>query len=193
MKTTTLKIILLITLAAFLISFEMPAGWFKAGSKSDSYDMGIDKGAGMDGKNAASIKSVDKVIEGYGTLMQSANADKFIGKRIRLSGYIKSQNVSEKAGFWLRIGQANSQSFLAFDNMMDRAVTGTTDWKKHEIVLDVPEGASQISYGALLRGTGQIWFDKLNFEIVDTNVPTTGKKADRVKVKDEPMNLDFED
>ena len=77
--------------------------------------------------------------------------------------------------------------------MMDRAVTGTTEWKKYEIVLDVPEGASQISYGALLRGTGQIWFDKLNFEIVDTNVPTTGKKADRVKVKDEPMNLDFEE
>lgn len=192
MKTTTLKILCLLFLAIFLISFEIPAGWFKAGSKSDSYDMGIDKGSGMDGKNAASIKSVDKIIEGYGTLMQSANAEKFIGKRIRLSGYIKSVNVTEKAGFWMRVGQANSLSFLAFDNMMDRAVTGSTDWKKYEIVLDVPEGASQISYGALLRGTGQIWFDNLNFEVVDTTVPVTGKKADRVKVKDEPMNLDFE-
>ncbi len=146
----------------------------------------------MDGKNAASIKSVDKIIEGYGTLMQSANADKFIGKRIRLSGYIKSQNVSEKAGFWLRIGQANSQSFLAFDSMMDRAVTGTTDWKKYEIVLDVPEGLANFLWRIASRNR-QIWFDKLNFEIVDTNVPTTGKKADRVKVKDEPMNLDFEE
>lgn len=192
MKTTTLKIILLISLAAFLISFETPAGWFKAGNKAESYDMGIDKGSGMDGKNAATIKSMDKEIDGYGTLMQSSSPEKFKGKRIRLSGYIKSAGVNEKAGFWLRIGQANSQNFLAFDNMMDRAVTGTTDWKKYEIVLDVPDAASQISYGALLRGTGQIWFDSLTFEVVDSNVPTTGKKADRVKVKDEPMNLDFE-
>ena len=192
MKTFTLKILLLVGILLLFLSFEVPSGWFKAGSKTESYDMGIDKGSGMDGKNAATIKSVDKEIDGYGTLMQSFDPEKFRGKRIRLTGHIKSTNVAEKAGFWLRVGQANSQNFLAFDNMMDRPIVGTTDWKKYEIVLDVPEAASKISYGALLRGTGQIWFDKLSFEIVDTSTPTTGKKADRIKVKDEPMNLDFE-
>lgn len=192
MKTITLKAILFIALIFMLLAFEIPSGWFKAGSKSDSYEMGIDKGAGMDGKNAATIKSIENVVEGYGTLMQSSSPDKFKGKRIRLSGYIKTLDVSGKAGFWLRIGQANSQNFLAFDNMMDRPVVGTNDWKKYDIVLDVSDKASKISYGALLRGTGQMWFDKLTFEVVDNSVPTTGKKIETVKIVSEPLNLDFE-
>lgn len=192
MKNSTILRFLLFGLSLLLISFEIPSGWFKAGSKSDSYEMTIEKGAGMDGKNAATIKSVDKVIEGYGTLMQSSSPEKFKGKRIRLSGYIKTSDVLEKAGFWLRVSQANSESFLAFDNMMDRPVSGTTDWKKYTIVLDVSEKASKISYGALLRGTGQVWFDKLTFEIVDASVPTTGKKIEKVKIVSEPLNLDFE-
>jgi hypothetical protein len=69
--------------------------------------------------------------------------------------------------------------------MEERAIKGTTDWKKYEIVLDVPLNASNIGFGALLSETGQIWLEKLNFEIVDTTVPTTGKK------RDEP-NLDFD-
>jgi hypothetical protein len=35
-----------------LLSFDEPKGWFKAGSLPKSYDMGIDKGAAQDGKNA---------------------------------------------------------------------------------------------------------------------------------------------
>lgn len=192
MKTITLKFFLLFSVTLFLLAFEVPSGWFKAGSRSDSYDMSIEKGAGMDGKNAATIRSVDKIIDGYGTLMQSSSSDKFKGKRIRLSGYIKTAEVTEKAGFWLRVSQPNSQSFLAFDNMMDRPVSGTTDWKKYEIVLDVSDKSSKISYGALLRGTGQLWFDKLTFEVVDTSVPTTGKKLEKLKIVNEPLNLDFE-
>ena len=191
MKTITLKLFF-IGLALSLLAFELPSGWFKAGSKSDSYEMTIEKGAGLDGKNAATIKSIEKVIDGYGTLMQSASSDKFKGKRIRLSGYLKTSEVTEKAGFWFRVGQPNSQSFLAFDNMMDRPVTGTTDWKKYEIVLDVSDKSSRISYGALLRGTGQVWFDKLTFEVVDKAVPTTGKKIEKIKIVSEPLNLDFE-
>ena len=64
--------------------------------------------------------------------------------------------------------------FLSFDNMSDRPIVGTTDWKKYDIVLDVPNNASNIAFGALLSGTGQIWFEKLTFEIVDTSVKTTG-------------------
>jgi len=192
MKTITLKAIFFIAVIFMLLAFEIPSGLFKAGSKSDSYEMGLDKCAGMDGKNAATIKSVEDIVDGYGTLMQSSSPDKFKGKRIRLSGYIKTSDVTGKAGFWLRIGQANSQSFLAFDNMMERPVVGTTDWKKYDIVLDVSDKASKISYGALLRGTGQMWFDKLTFEVVDASVPTTGKKIINVKTVSEPLNLDFE-
>ena len=155
--------------------------------------MGIDKGSGQDGKNAATIKSVEEKIEGFGTLMQQSKPDKYIGKRIKMTGFLKAEKVNGWAGLWLRIDQTGSQKPLSIDNMKDRKITGTSDWKKYEIVLDVPENASLIAYGALLDGTGQIWFDNLSFDIVDENVPLTvthiGKEA---KMQSEPSNLDFE-
>ncbi len=126
--------VLLIALTVTLISFDLPTGWFIAGSKPKSYDMGIDKGAGQDGKNVATIKSIEKKIDGFGTLMQNSSPQKYLGQRVRMTGFMKSKDVKERAGLWFRVDQANSKMSLAFDNMYDRAVTGTTDWKKYEIV-----------------------------------------------------------
>lgn len=192
METTTIKSVLLMGLALTLLSFEIPSGWFKSGSEPNSYDMGIEKGAGFDGKNAATIKSIEENISGFGTLMQSFMADKYLGKRIRLSGFVKTKAISGKACFWLRVEKANSQQSLSFDNMHNRPIIGTTDWKQYEIVLDVPVNASKISYGALVKGTGQIWFDNLAFEIVANSVPTTGKKIEKLELNGAPLNLDFD-
>ncbi len=176
---------------AILSSFDLPADWFKAGSDPASYDMGIDKGAGQDGKNAATIKSKDKKINGFGTLMQICSADQYAGKRVRMSGAMKSKDVGEWAGLWFRVDQLNSSEPLAFDNMQDRAIKGNTEWKTYEIVLDVPARASQLAFGALLSGTGQVWFTNLRFEVVDASVPTTDLEKKDKQLK-EPSNLNFE-
>lgn len=164
---------------------KLPTGWYRAGSQQTSYQMLIDSIAGQAGKKVLTIKSIENKIDGFGTLMQDFLPVKYLGKRIRMTGYMKSKDVKAWAGFWLRVDQENSKKSLSFDNMQDRAIKGTTEWKKYEIVLDVPINASNIAFGALLDNTGQIWFEKFSFEIVDNSVPTTGKK------KDEP-NLDFE-
>jgi len=193
MKTNFLKSVLIIGTTLALLSFDLPSGWFYAGSKPLSYEMGIDKGAGQSGKNAATIKSKDLKIDGFGTLMQQCRPDKYLGKRVRMTGYVKSENVTSWAGLWLRVDQSGSQQALSFDNMENRPIKGTTGWKKCEIVLNVPTNASLIAFGALLSGTGQIWFDNITFEIVDNSVQTTDNK----NIKDPatqsvPTNLDFE-
>jgi hypothetical protein len=187
------KSILLVGTAGALFSFDLPTGWFVAGSSPKSYEMGIDKRAGQDGKNAATIKSIEKEIDGFGTLMQESKPDRYLGKRVRMSGYIKSDNVGQWAGLWLRVDQAASKEPLSFDNMENRAVKGTTGWSKYEIVLDVPASASRLAYGALLVGTGQIWIDNLKFEIVDNSVKSTASISNaQSSVPNEPTNLDFE-
>lgn len=179
------------------MSFDLPKGWFAAGDSPAKYEMGIDKGAGQDGKNAATIKSIEKKINGFGTLMQNCLPEKYLGKRVRMSGMIKTKDVSDWAGFWFRIDGANTEKTLGFDNMhdgkKDRSIKGTTDWKKYEIVLDVPSKSTNLAYGALLCGTGQIWFDTISFEIVDSSVPTTGLDENEPNSSPyEPTNLDFE-
>jgi hypothetical protein len=193
MKKTFLINSFLVVLAITLFSFDTPTSWFNAGSKPKSYEMGIENGAGQNGKNAATIKSIDKSIEGFGTLMQQCYPDKYLGKRIKMSGYIKTENVIGWSGFWLRVDQTGSRQPLSFDNMSDRPIKGTTNWTKYEITLDVPNTASLIAYGALIDGTGQIWFDNITFEVISDFSPSTGssniKKSPTV---DEPTNLDFE-
>lgn len=194
MTKTILKRWLLYAGAVLLLSFDLPTGWGKAGSKPDSYEMGTDRGAGQYGKNAATIKSIDKEIEGFGTLMQQCIPVKYLSKRVRMSGFIKSENVSNWAGLWFRVDQAGTQKSIALDNMANRPIKGTNGWTRYELVLDIPKNASLIAYGALLNGTGQIWFDNITFEIVDDSIPTTAAgKNSKTSTLDEPTNLDFED
>ena len=137
MTTKIFKGVLLGCITLTLISFDVPKGWFKAGSDPDKYEMGVEKNAGQNGENAASIKSVNKTIKGFGTLMQSCSPEKYAGKRVRMSGFMKSKDVVNSAGFWFRVDLKNSSESGAFDNMDNRSVKGTTDWKKYEIVLDI--------------------------------------------------------
>ncbi|MBK8340631.1 MAG: hypothetical protein IPK99_11845 [Flavobacteriales bacterium] len=74
---------------------------------------------------------------------------------------------------------------LAFDHMQDRAISGTTDRMRYEVVLRRPKGATKLAYGALLTGMGQIRFDVLEFTDDGTASPMTdGEK--------EPTNVGFE-
>jgi len=175
-------------------SFDMPEGWIKAGSAPKNYDMGIERGTGRDGQNVATIKSTAKKIHGFGTLMQQCNPDKYLGKRVRMTAYMKTSNVTDWAGIWFRVDGAQNKT-LAFDNLhdgkKDRSVKGNTNWIKYEIVLDVPLNAVNLAYGALLVGTGQIWFASVAFEPVNTTVDVTGKEKNYMPLS-EPANLNFE-
>ena len=81
---------------------------------------------------------------------------------------------------------------LEFDNMQDRGITGTTDWNKYKIVLDIPSNSKAINYGVLLGGLGKVWFDNLKIEEVDNSVPVTNPRKER-KLPAEPINMDFEE
>ena len=193
MKKSFLRNSFLIGLTFTLFSFDSPSAWFNAGSKPNSYEMGIEKGAGQNGKNAATIKSIDKKIDGFGTLMQQCTPDKYLGKRIKMTAIVKTENVTNWAGLWLRVDQAGSNQPLSFDNMGERPIKGSTNWTEYEIILDVPNNASLIAYGALIDGTGQIWFDNITFEIVSEFAPSTSSlTAKKYPTVYEPTNLDFE-
>lgn len=89
------------------------------------------------------------------------------GKRVRFSGYIKTEDVTNGyAGLWWIVD--GSSGTLAGDNMQNRGVTGTTDWKRYEIELPIAADARSISFGAILPGNGTAWFDRLSVELDGT-------------------------
>ncbi|MDP1844400.1 MAG: S41 family peptidase [Sediminibacterium sp.] len=88
------------------------------------------------------------------------------GKFIKLSAFIKTQNVSEGyGGIWIRI-EGTNRSIISFDNMQDNGVVGTSDW--HKISVSVPydsENSENIYFGGMLTGNGKVWFDDFNLQI----------------------------
>jgi hypothetical protein len=195
MKKQILQSVLIVATSIALLSFDLPKGWTSGGTDLAEYEMGIDKGAGQDGKNAATIRSIKKGKD-FGTMFQDCLPDKFFGKRVRMTAFVKTKDVSDWAGLWFRIDGQTAKDCLGFDNMKngkkDRAIIGTTNWTKYEIVLDVPLKSTNLAFGALLAGKGQIWFNNFNFEVVDNTVPTTGSGKDELMLNKEPVNLNFD-
>jgi len=172
---------------------DLPSGWFRAGDHPEQYEMGIDAGGGRTGKASATIKGKGTSPAGFGTLMQTIEAAEYKGKRVRLSGWVKAAGIAQWAGLWMRVDGsaspgASHRPTLAFDNMQDRPIKGTSAWTRHEIVLDVAPDATYISFGILLTGAGQAWIDDLSLDPVGNDVPLTGQQGPHRK----PVNLDFE-
>ncbi len=170
----------------------VPNGWLVAGSHPKNYDMGLCDDTKHSGTRCARIRSTNPSINGFGTLMQSLSPSGYSGQRIKLSAYIKSEDVKEWAGLWMRVDAG--KKIASFDNMQDRPIAGNTEWTKYEIVLDVPQESTNISFGVLLSGTGIVWFDDLEFETVSKDVKTTGdmNRSCGIQYQNEnPINLDF--
>ena len=107
----------------------------------------------------------------------------YAGKNITLSGYIKTENVTHGyAGLWMRIDpQINPFTPIAFDNMDQNGITGTTGWKKYEITLPMnPARTKEIVFGGMLVGKGKMWLD-------DLHVTIDGKDISKAKTYEREM------
>jgi hypothetical protein len=137
------------------------------------------------------VKSIVEKPQGFGTLMQMTQVGQYSGRRVRFSGFVKSDKVTQWAGLWFRVDGPNPNQQLSFDNMQDRPIKGTTDWTRYEIVLDVPGEAQRLAFGILLAGGGQVWMDELKFEVVQTTVKSTNMGG-LPPAPAAPSNLNFE-
>ena len=171
---------------------DVPEGWVVAGTAPQDYQVSVlpEK---REGNNVVLLESVANPNPSkFGTLSQYCSADQYLGKRVRMTGYLKSENVKNWAGMWFRVDDSKQKDLsLSFDNMSDRPIKNTTDWKKYEIVLDVPQQAGAMAFGVLLEGSGKVWISGISFEIVDQSVPTTNMVKERAVLPQGPVNLDF--
>jgi hypothetical protein len=181
-------------------------GW-NFGGDLTNYKTGLDNQISQHGQNSATLETIVENPVDFCALMQTMVAKDLSGKRIKMTGFIKSQGTNVKGSMWIRVDDIGNKIFADFDNMMDRPVAGDNDWTKCEIVFDVPEKCV-IFYGFILTGVGKIWVDNVSFEIVDDTINKTAKSLDQpfpdeymnqIKKSAEPLpekppvNLDFEE
>ncbi len=168
-----------------------PSGWFLAGDAPANYRTGIDRTMTQNGQPSAYLRSSVPVTGGFGTLMQSISAADYAGKRVQLHGWVRSRDVQDWAGLWMRVDKEHTM--VAFDNMQDRPIKGTKEWTPFDVVLDVPADATSISLGILLSGAGEVWMRNLSFEVVGSTVLVTSPRLAPPKLAAHPVNLNFSD
>src|SRR5450432_2697984 len=127
----------LVVLVACSIELQaaVPKGWLIAGNRAADYESGTDLAAAHNGHPSAYLKSTTPQVPGFGTLMQDFRADHYLGKRVRFSAFVKTEAAQDCAGLWMRVDKESKQ--VAFDNMQNRPIKGTTTWQKYDVVLDV--------------------------------------------------------
>lgn len=194
-KARKIGVVFTLMLGASLLSFtnlsDEIKGWFLAGSNPEWYEIGVENNTERDGKVGFLKSTQSKIKEkGFGTIMQQFTPQDYLGKKVKLSGYIKASNIDNWAGMWMRVDGANNKP-LSMDNMQDRPIKGTVGWKKYEIILDIPQESTLIAYGVLLSGTGSVWLDNFEFEIIEESTNTTG--SGRAYQLESPTNTDFEE
>jgi hypothetical protein len=183
-----------------------PLGWMFGGNPSN-FRTSLDETISQHGKGSAAMESSIENPPEFCTLMQTMTINNFSGKRIKMTGFIKTQGENVNGSMWMRVDDLGNKIFADFDNMMDRPVSGNTDWTKCEIVFDVPEKCV-VAFGFIMTGSGKIWVDNVSFEIVDNTVSKTANSLDQPfsdeflnQMKDLPavlpeklpLNLDFEE
>jgi erythromycin esterase-like protein len=162
----------------FDLDFEssLPMGFHTAGT---GYKVSLDKRFSQSGSQSLLMTYAappPPIPNGGGVATTSLPAASAVGKRVRLSGYIKTRDVSQGfAGLWLRIDGPSGP--MQFDNMEDRGVRGTTDWQRYEVELPVPSGATNIVFGALFPANGTGWFDSLKIELDGAPYPGSDNVA----------------
>lgn len=102
---------------------------------------------------------------------------------------VKAQEVGDWAGLWMRVDKGTEM--VAFDSMQNRAIKGTQSWNSYDVVLDVPQDATAISFGILPSGSGEVWMNDATFEIVSSETPLTVSGPSQKTLPTAPVNLSF--
>lgn len=169
----------------------LPEPWKLTGSHAADYQLGLlPRTETYEGRRIVLLRSRPEVAApaGFGAFVQSIRATRYLGQRVQFSAMARIDQASGWGGLWLRVDGPSGTETL--DNMQDRPFRQTTDWTLATIVMDVPENARSLSFGALLSGAGALQIAGPRFATVDQTVPVTNRPFGE-SLPEEPQALDF--
>ena len=152
---------------------DMPGGW--GGGPAGT--IFVDNRVVHSGRWSARIERRLDGLSNFSTITKSIPIE-FSGATIELRGFLRTEDVSDFVGLWMR--EDGESPSLAFDNMQNRQLKGTTAWSEYSIKLPVHPEATQLFFGVLLAGSGKAWADDLQL-LTDGRPVCEAPKAERPK------------
>ncbi len=147
-------------------------GWGLTGTRPDAYEIRCEEIFTDCAVPILRTRAFKSEPLGMGSLTHSEPAETWRGRRIILKAELRGGAIEGWGGLWMRVDDKDGK-VLAFDNMQNRALRGTSSFKWYSVVLDVPLDAARVSFGVLLHGPGAVFIREIVFEEVDVDVSTT--------------------
>lgn len=154
------------------LSFESGlACWVQTGRAAD-YAVAVDPQQAVDGSRSVRLASQGAwAADDQTWLWQSAAAGAWAGQRVRVTAYLRTAAVADRA--YLTVDTSSLDAVYsawqtAYD---DAALTGDNEWTELSVVVDVADNAAVLVVGVALHGTGQVWLDGIRLEAVGPDVP----------------------
>ena len=160
---------------------EVPTGWFAPQvTERSGYTVELSDETANSGERSAKIAKVRTATTdagtpppggGFGNVMQAVDGAPYRGKRVRFSGWVRTEVPLSLPGFpsgqaqaWFRVDRPERRMGF-FDNMNDRPIR-SKDWQRFEIVGDIDADAERINFGLILTGRGKAWLDSVAIDVV---------------------------
>jgi hypothetical protein len=147
--------------------------WRGTGSQPHAYELVARQDASGCGARVLRSQAFASDPLGTAVLWREAEVDAWRGKKLRLSVRMRAGAIEGWAGAWIRVDGKDPATPLAFDNMQDRPLKGTTGCEWTVLVLDVPPDAQRITLGFVLKGPGALWLSDFRVDEAPAEVPST--------------------
>ena len=103
----------------------------------------------------------------WGQKLRPPDCDKYNGHTMRMTGWVKTENVSGHLQPTIRPWD-NKRNYGKDSMSRDNSLRGTRDWTKFSVTCAVQDNTQHIDTAFIFWGSGQIWIDmdSLKFEII---------------------------
>jgi hypothetical protein len=97
---------------------QVAPGWMVSPDYAEDFEVGVDHAIAHSGKASTYIKSKPHATDtSHATIGQRIKSDAYRGKRVRLSGFLKTTNVTGRARLWMRIDSENGARQVWMDDL----------------------------------------------------------------------------
>jgi DNA-directed RNA polymerase specialized sigma24 family protein len=121
-------------------------------------------------RNGKPTRLLESSVAGVGEWLSWDRNDRhpepYLGKRMKVSMWIKTQNVTGPSGILLSVRGPNFQEIIPGLSKAARTIRGTTPWTKYEFTADIPPDTQNLCTGVRLGGKGKLWVDDVQYEMV---------------------------
>jgi erythromycin esterase len=141
-----------------------------------AYESDYDTRVAHSGRTSLYLQSLKSAPAGNGWVEQSIQPGNYLGTRVRFSAYLRTDNVAGSAGLLISTDETEFQTWPSAPAAAIQ-VDGTREWQRYSMELDLPRVTTTLYYGVVLSGTGKLWLDDVQLEIVAMATPTPSRPS----------------